>query len=306
MSAPRTRRAAPARADWLYREYDTAEELRRVNAHYERPADFYRRVLGGRWHVYSASLAAGAPSMTAAQEAKLDLLAELMELRAGQRVLDLGCGWGGPLAYICKRYAVRGVGITSSPQQRAAAEERFASERVAARAYDTHWHDYVPDEPFDVVYTDEVITHFRDLGDFFARVGLWLRDGGRMVNKELHFAHPDYATVMTRAVAFLDELFAGTGNYRTLADELALVNAAGFDVRAVRSIPLEHYRATLDVWLANLRRERDALVDLVGEDYYRRHRAYLEFVRRFVMTHGIMTLDVVAAEKRRTPSGSAS
>ena len=286
-----------AEAQQFYRRYSTDEDRRRTNVHYEQPVEFFYAITGGTWNVYSGNLWDGASTETASQEAKLDLLAGLMRLRAGQRILDVGCGWGGPLAYLCQRYDVRGVGLTLSPLQRAAALERFARVGVEAVAVERHWRDFDDADGFDAIYTDEVIVHFEDLAGYFAKVRSLLRPGGMMVNKELHFTHPRYAQNLTRIQAYVNELYGATGNYRTLAQELRLVEEADLELRQVHQIPAENYRRTIEQWMANMHARRDRLVELVGADYYRRFRTYLEIARRYIVTGETMTLDVVAARK---------
>ena len=162
------------------------EDRQRTNTHYEQPVEFFTTLTGGEWNVYSANLWTGSQSQTESQERKLDILAEMMELRPGMRIMDVGCGWGGPLTYLSTKYGVRGVGLTLSTLQKGAADERIAKHGADVEIVVSHWKDYVADEPFDAIYTDEVIVHFFDLGDFFKKVYGLLRDGGRMLNKELH------------------------------------------------------------------------------------------------------------------------
>src|SRR5207249_3423029 len=145
--------------------------------------------------------------------------------------------WGGPLVYLCKTYNVRGVGLTVSPMQRVAIAERIAKYGVDAQVVERNWRDFADPEGFDVIYSDEVIVHFNDLGRFVKKCYGWLHEGGRMVHKELHLTHPRWAR-MDRATAFVNEIFGVTGNYRTLAEELALANAAGFEVIEVYQIPV--------------------------------------------------------------------
>ena len=133
MSGPPRRTNDPSvRTDGAVREgwggYPRAataqEDVERTNAHYDLPPEFFLTLTGGRWNCYSCNLWDGATTETESQERKLDLLAELMELRPGQRVLDVGSGWGGSLVYLAKRYDVRGVGLMLSTPQLAAPAER--------------------------------------------------------------------------------------------------------------------------------------------------------------------------------------
>jgi Cyclopropane fatty acid synthase and related methyltransferases len=284
----------------FYQAYSTEEDRERTNVHYEQPVEFFYAVTGGRWNVYSCNLweeGIDPEDQTASQEAKLDLTARLAGLKPGMRILDVGCGWGGPLTYLCKTYGVTGVGLTLSPAQKRAAEERAAREGVASSVeiVECHWRDYEDAVPFDAVTTDEVIVHFNDLGGFFEKAFSLLREGGRMVNKELHFTHPRYSR-MTRGLSLINEIYGSTGNYRALAEELALANAAGFEVHAIHQLSLEHYRKTMGHWTANMHAHKAELEAMVGADYYRRFRGYLKMCQR-IFTDTTMTLDVVVSRK---------
>ncbi|MGI8825412.1 MAG: SAM-dependent methyltransferase [Chloroflexota bacterium] len=268
----------------------------RSRFHYEQPIDFFYPILGGEWNVYSCNLwPEGVDTDTEVQVSKLDLLAGLMDLKPGMRVLDVGCGWGGPLVYLCKTYGVEGTGITVSPWQRHASEERVVSQRVNVEILETHWRDFSDTRGYDVIFSDEVIVHFNDLGRFFRHAYGLLKEGGRMVHKELHFTHRDYSR-MTRALSHVNQIFASTGNYRTLADELRLVGEAGFEVRHIHQIPLMNYRRSVDRWLANMWHHREQLQALVGPEVFNRYRIYFRIVRRIFTGH-TMTLDVVVSHK---------
>jgi cyclopropane fatty-acyl-phospholipid synthase-like methyltransferase len=123
--------------------------------------------------------------------------------------------------------------------------------------------------------TNEVIVHIAKLETFFEKAFSQLVDGGAMVNKELHFTHPGFGRELNSSLAFSNELYGGTGNYRALADELALATDAGFAVEEVRQIHRKNYYLTVSGWLANLRRHREELTALVGEKVYKDFLTYL-------------------------------
>jgi cyclopropane-fatty-acyl-phospholipid synthase len=292
---PAPRWTGPAPEQGLYHTYPDHEDRERTNRHYDHPTAFFYPILGGAWQVYSCNLWAGATTDTESQEAKLDLLARAMGLRPGQRILDVGCAWGGPLVYLSTRYRVEGVGLTLSPTQKRAADRRIAEHRANAAVLERHWRAFEDERGFDAVFTDEAITHFNDLGAFFAKVHALLRPGGVMVNKELHYTSSRYAQ-FSRADTFVSEVFGATGNYRTLGEELVLLDQHGFAVQRVEQIPMEHYQRTADRWLTNMHQHRAALQAAVGLAHYRRFRTYLKIVRK--MTNlPTMSLDVVAAAR---------
>jgi cyclopropane-fatty-acyl-phospholipid synthase len=297
------RQATFTKDEQLYRPLSKEQDREQTNTHYEQPVEFFYTLTGGEWNVYSANLWTGSRAQTESQERKLDLLAEMMQLQPGMRIMDVGCGWGGPLVYLSTTYKVRGVGLTLSSLQKEAADERIARYGADVTIVESHWKDYEDDEPFDVVYTDEVIVHFFDLGDYFQKVYGLLRDGGRMLNKELHLVHARHSE-MTRAMAFINEIFGSTGNYRTLAEELTLVGEAGFDVEMIRQMPLLEYQKTVDSWLANMKANRARLEALVGRETFRRFQTYLQLCHHI---HGgtRMTLDLVLSRKPMPITGPA-
>jgi cyclopropane-fatty-acyl-phospholipid synthase len=273
--------------------YAVEEDFERTNTHYDLPAEFFVALTGGRWNCYSCNLWDGATTETESQERKLDLLAELMDLRPGQRVLDVGSGWGGPLVYLTKRYGVRGVGISLSPTQLAYAKERAERERVPVDFRVCHWRDFEDGEPFDAVYTDEVVCHFKHLAGYFDKVKRLLKPGGRMLNKELHLTSSKYLRE-TKAGSFLTGIIGGSGEYRLLHDELAVLDRAGFALEQVRQIPIANFQKTSDAWLKNLQHDRARLEEIVGLEEYRRAATYLRFARRS-FADPIVSVDVVLA-----------
>jgi len=280
----------------FYQSYSAAEDKERTNVHYEQPVEFFYAVTGGRWNVYSSNVYDGATTNTEAQEAKLDRMAAHMGLKPGSRILDVGCGWGGPLTYLCKKYGAVGVGLTLSSSQKKAAEARAAREGVTIEIHEMHWRDFVDTGGgFDAVYTDEVIVHFNDLGGFFVKAFEVLRPGGVMVNKELHYTHPRYSE-MTRGLSLINEIYGSTGNYRPLAEELKLANDAGFEVQRIDQIPLVHYRQTMEDWVSNMWNARAQLEEMVGREYFRRFRAYLKMCLQ-IFRGKTMTLDIIVSRK---------
>jgi cyclopropane-fatty-acyl-phospholipid synthase len=288
----RTSPTSPTPEHQLYHEYSVEEDQQRTNVHYEQPPEFFYIFTGGEWNVYSCNLWDTATNDTESQEAKLDRTAELAGLKPGMRVLDVGCGWAGPLTYLSKAYGVKGVGLTLSPTQKKAADERIAKHGVDVEVNICHWQDYEDDQPFDAIVTDEVIVHFYDLGGFFKKCHGLLKSNGVMVNKELHHKHPRHA-VLERGGEFVSQIYGDTGNYRTLSEELQLGYDAGFDM-TVHHIPAWHYEKTIDRWQSNMYEHRERIKELLGEEGYKNWRIYLKLARRIQKN---MTLDYVVGRK---------
>lgn len=280
----------------MYQIYDLAEDTRRSAYQYDQDPEYYFTQNGGEWHVYSCSLWEPGFTMTQAQEKKLDKMAELMKLRPGMHILDVGCGWGGPLVYLCRRYDVTGHGIAVAPNQIAAAKARAARYGVNATFELLHWQNLPESESYDCIYSDEVITHFPNLGEFFTKCWKLLKSGGSMAHKEVHLSHSGYAQLTPlnqRAI----QVIAFTANYITLHQELKLLDHSGFRLESIYEIPMVHYQKTLDEWLKNIFDHREHLKAITSLRWYEDQRAFIKACR-YIFTHTEnCRLDIVASRK---------
>ncbi len=131
---------------------DNAWEVGR--AHYDLGNDLFQAMLGKRL-VYSCGYWAQADNVDDAQAAKLDLVCRKLQLKKGQRVLDIGCGWGEALKYAAENYGVEAVGVTISQEQ-----AEFARELCKGLPVEIRLQDYRElDEQFDAVYSIGMFEH---------------------------------------------------------------------------------------------------------------------------------------------------
>ena len=147
-------------------------------AHYDLGNDLFHAMLGKRL-VYSCGYWAQAGNLDDAQEAKLDLVCRKLRLQSGQRVLDIGCGWGEALKYAAEKYGVSGVGITVSEQQAEFARELCKGLPIEIRLQDYH----EVDEAFDAVYSIGMFEHVggKNYRAYFETVRRCLKPGGLSV-----------------------------------------------------------------------------------------------------------------------------
>lgn len=152
-----------------------------IRSHYQLGTLFYRLLWGPHIH---HGLWDGDESASVAQCQLTDTLAEMGEISAGDRVLDVGCGMGGSSIRLARRRGVDVTGITLSPVQRHWAAMSAALRGVRGRtkflAADAESIHFEPNS-FDVVWSVECTEHLFDKPEFFRRVGQWLRPGGRLV-----------------------------------------------------------------------------------------------------------------------------
>ncbi len=279
------------------------EDFERTNQHYMLPAPFFDILTGGKWHIYSSNMWLASNGLdiqnqehqTKAQEAKLDLLASLLELKPGMRVLDVGCALGGALIYLGKKYHIKGTGLHLSKNQSEYANAWAKKEQVDCEFQVCHWDQFEPTHPFDVVMTDESIVHFCRLDEFFKKVYLWLHDDGIMLNKEVHCPHPMINLQSTSIGHAVNAIFGNTGYYRTLAEELQFAMDAGFAIDRVIEFDKKDYPMTLSSWENNIVQARQSVESLIGKEKYLEYRRYLRMAR-FPMLAS-MQLHVVTCRK---------
>lgn len=287
---------APSAGNKPYQYYELEEDTVRAQYHYERDPEFFLTITGGEWHTYSCSIWENGFDMTQAQEKKLDKMAELMRLEPGMHILDVGCGWGGPLTYLSNKYGVTGHGITVSPVQIPAAEELVARHQANVTFELLHWQNLPEVETYDAVFTDEVIVHFNDLDGYFRKCHQILKPGGMMVNKELHFPQSKYAHWTDSISKHINKVYGYTGNYRTLHEELALVDKNNHELLDIYQIPITDYSKTIAVWLTNMFENRDRLKAITSPQIYKDFRGYLKGVVTG-FRKGFFGLYIVASRK---------
>ena len=147
-------------------------------AHYDLGNDLFQAMLG-KWLVYSCGYWAQADNLDDAQVAKLDLICRKLRLQPGQRVLDIGCGWGEALKYAAENYGVEGVGVTVSQEQADFARALCMGLPIEIRLQDYH----ELDEPFDAIFSIGMFEHVGALNyrSYFEVARRCLRDEGLFV-----------------------------------------------------------------------------------------------------------------------------
>ncbi|MGQ9927069.1 MAG: class I SAM-dependent methyltransferase, partial [Chloroflexaceae bacterium] len=129
--------------------------------HYDLGNDFYALWLDRRMVYSCAYFPTGDETLDEAQEAKLELICRKLRLRPGERLLDIGCGWGGLICYAAERYGVEALGITLSQAQAQLARERIAAAGLSGRCRVEicDYRQLPPSEVFDKVVSVGMVEH---------------------------------------------------------------------------------------------------------------------------------------------------
>ncbi len=252
--------------------------------HYEAPPEFFQRVLGPRLKYSCCWYDRPDASLAEAEEAMLRLTCERALLEDGQRVLELGCGWGSLSLWMADRYPHSEItSVSNSNNQRRFIESR-ASERglTNLRVITADMRDFVPEGPYDRVVSVEMFEHMRNYELLFRRVEGWLEPGGKVFVHVFCHAGDPYLFETDGADDWMGRHFF-TGGTMPSAD---LFDRFDADLRITDRWRVGglHYWRTCEHWLQNLDRSRDSLLEIVGQDVSPREaRLTLQRWRMFFM-----------------------
>jgi cyclopropane-fatty-acyl-phospholipid synthase len=260
------------------RRHSIDRDARAVRHHYDVSNDFFKLFLGDSLTYSCALFSRGAKTLEEAQEAKLELVCTKLALVPGQRVLDVGCGWGSFAMHAAANHGVSVVGITLSEPQAALARER-AAERGLADRVDIRVADYreLGDEPFDAVASIGMVEHVGSAQiDLYARqVARLVKPGGRVLNHgiaRLRAGDPEAGPFSERYV-FPDAAPLHLSRIQTA------IERAGLETEHVEGLRSD-YAETLRHWARNLDDNIDEARRLAGAERVRVWRLYLRAARR--------------------------
>ncbi|MET9854889.1 cyclopropane-fatty-acyl-phospholipid synthase family protein [Streptomyces sp. NPDC006450] len=278
-------------------------DRRAVSHHYDVGNTFYERVLGPSM-VYSCAYWTPGGSLEDAQRDKLDLVCRKLALRPGDRLLDVGCGWGSMALHAAREYGVRVTGITLSREQAAYARKRVAEEGLADLV-EIRVQDYrdVKDGPYDAISSIGMAEHVgAERYRTYARslYGL-LRPGGRLLNHQIA-RRPEPDEESYRIDAFIDAYVFPDGELSPLGTTVGELERAGFEVRDVEALR-EHYALTLRAWVARLEEHWAEAVRLTSPGRARVWRLYMA-ASALAFEHNRLGVNQVLAVRTGTRSAS--
>jgi cyclopropane-fatty-acyl-phospholipid synthase len=251
-------------------------DRRAISHHYDVGNDFYEIVLGPSM-VYSCAYWPSPDStLEQAQHDKLELVCRKLGLSPGQRLLDVGCGWGSMAIHAAREHGVSVVGVTLSQEQAAYARKRVADEGLTDKV-EIRVQDYrdVRDGPYDAISSIGMAEHVgaeRYL-DYAGDLHGLLKPGGRLLNHQIA-RRPQRDETAYSVDAFIDSYVFPDGELQPVGATVAMLERAGFEVRDVESIR-EHYALTLRQWVARLEADWKRAVQLISPGRARVWRLYM-------------------------------
>ncbi len=268
----RTARDAPRLSG---ERHSVGRDRQAVTYHYDTSNDFFSLWLDARMVYSCAYFKTPEDSLDTAQQSKLDYLCRKLRLQPGEKLLDIGCGWGALAIHAAREYGARVLGITLSKPQ-----AELANERIHMAGLDDRCHVEVRDyrelgepETFDKIVSVGMFEHVGEsrLPEYFARAWRLLRPTGVFLNHGI-------ADVPGKAAAsgpsFSDRYVFPDGELLPIHTSLRIAEMSGFEVRDVESLR-EHYALTLRHWVQRLESHHEEACRCTDETTYRIWRLFM-------------------------------
>jgi cyclopropane-fatty-acyl-phospholipid synthase len=273
-------------------------DRRAIAYHYDAGNAFFALFLGPSMTYSCAYFKGGAQTLEEAQQAKLGLVCTKLALKEGERVLDVGCGWGSFAIHAATHYGVSVLGVTLSEEQvklgRQKVQEAGVSDRVTLRLADYRELDPRPPQQFDAISSIGMVEHVGE-----ERIDLYmhtlhelLRPGGRLLNhgiaKLMDFDTKDEG-------AFSERFVFPDGVPLPLSRIAQAMERTGLVVGHVEGLP-EDYERTLGYWIESYEARYDEAVRLAGEERARVWKLYLRAARAGFTTGWASVYQVLASK----------
>jgi len=245
-----------------------------ISYHYDLPVEFYALWLDQRMIYSCAYFAAPEQDLDTAQVRKLDYICRKLRLRPGERLLDIGCGWGGLIMHAAAHYGVQAVGITLSVPQVEWTRQRLLESGLddRCRVEVSDYRDLERDQQYDKIVSVGMFEHVGEalLPEYFRRAWDLLRPGGVVLNHGIAYS----ATYRRQGPSFTDRYVFPEGELVPISTSLRAAELSGFEVRDVESLR-EHYGLTLHHWVRRLEAHAEEARRISDDTTYRIWRLYM-------------------------------
>jgi cyclopropane-fatty-acyl-phospholipid synthase len=244
-----------------------------IQHHYDVSNEFYRMILGPTMVYSCAYFDTPEDSLEAAQTRKLDVICRKLRLQPGERMLDIGCGWGSLMTHAAANYGVRVVGVTLSEEQATFARERVVEAGLSDQC-EVRIQDYreISDGPYDKIVSVGMFEHVGSgqLDRYMETVTNLGTPGGLALHHGICRVHEEEEAPNT----FIEHYVFPDGELHKVPTVVAAAEDAGQEIRDLESMR-EHYALTLRHWVENLEANREAAIAEVGAERERVWRLYM-------------------------------
>ncbi|MFD1731706.1 class I SAM-dependent methyltransferase [Deinococcus malanensis] len=272
---------APVTATLEGPQHSRERDRQAITYHYDVSNDFYKLWLDQRMVYSCAYFPTGQETLDQAQEAKLDYICRKLRLQKGERLLDIGCGWGGLAIYAAQKYGVQVLGVTLSEAQLHEARARVAAAGLEGQVT-LELRDYrdvlaTGEGAFDKISSIGMAEHVgrKNMPTYFRAAYAALKPGGLMLNHAIGDGLGQARVPMwLQSGNFARKYVFPDGELLPVWETLKHASEALFEVRDVENLR-EHYALTVRHWAANLEQHREEALAALGPERFRLWRIYL-------------------------------
>lgn len=247
-----------------------------ISFHYDVSNDFYALWLDEKMVYSCAYYEDASQSLEQAQRDKLDHICRKLRLKPGERLLDIGCGWGALICWAAEHYGVSAHGITLSQNQYDHAQrtikQRGLEHKVSVELLD--YRDLQGEARFDKLVSVGMFEHvgLKNLPTYFAIANRLLKPGGLFLNHGI--TSDEGGWKKTVSTEFINRYIFPDGQLETVSTVQKIMEDTGFEVHDVEGLR-QHYALTLREWVRRLDERHEEALNYVTEPVYRIWRLYM-------------------------------
>jgi len=247
------------------------QDERIIRDHYDRGNDFFAGFLGDRMVYTSAFFKSGQEDLETAQDQKMDLVCQKIQMKPGHRHLDIGCGWGTLVAHAAKYYGTDSTGVTIAQAGADFGNNRIKEWGVSDRARINRM-DYrsIPQEKFDRITCLEMAEHVgvKYFTKFMKQVNSLLTDDGQFFLQIAGLKAGLHKESMVWGLFMSEYIFPGADASMPLSFVIKRLELAGFEIHSVENIGI-HYSQTIQLWYYNWLENKQTILNSYGQWWYR-------------------------------------
>ena len=276
-------------------------DMQAIRFHYNVSNEFCSLWLDRLMQYSCGYFPTGSEDLDTAQELKIEHICRKLRLKPGERLLDIGCGWGGLVIRAANTHGVIALGVTLSDKQAAFAQQKAASAGITDQVH-IEMCDYreLEGESFDKIVSVGMFEHVgrKHLPEYFAQAYRLLKPGGLFLNHGIARRAQAADLAQLKGLdgnnlaagglqSYFERKVLGTGSFSQryifpdgelvpVSEANLIAEAAGFELRDVENLR-EHYALTLRNWVHRLEQHHSEAASLVSESVYRTWRLYMSF-----------------------------
>ena len=288
-------------ADMIGREESKRKNSDYIQFHYDVGNDFYKLFLGTEMIYTCGYFKDWSNTLDQAQHDKLDMICRKLQLAPGDRMLDIGCGWGGLICHAAQHFGVKSHGVTLSQQQYEYAKSKIErlglTDKVSVEICDYADHQGTYDKISSIGMSEHI--GVANYPRYFQKINSLLRDRGLILNHAIARSSKSSkkfsARIRPERKFLLKYIFPGS-ELIPVGMTSDFLEQSGFEVNDVESWR-DHYAITLLHWCKNLSANKERAIELAGAERYRLWVAYLAGGSVGFTAGSIKIYQVVASKK---------